>query len=158
MHLAQLNIGRMVAPEGDPRVAEFFSALDEINAVAESSPGFVWRMVDSESNNATSLRPYHGEPDMLVNMSVWESREALFDYVYRSGHMDYVRRRREWFTPLREVFTVLWWVPEGMLPTLTDAMARLDHLRENGPTPYAFTFRQAFEPETAAEISAAVLD
>ncbi|MGV9661640.1 DUF3291 domain-containing protein [Nocardia niigatensis] len=157
MHLAQLNIGRMVAPEGDPRVAEFFTALDEINAVADSSPGFVWRMVDGESNNATSLRPYD-DPHMLVNMSVWESRNALFDYVYRSGHLEFVRRRREWFVPLREVFTVLWWVPAGTLPTLADAMARLDHLRENGPTPYAFTFRQGFEPETAAEASAAVLD
>ncbi|MVU77847.1 DUF3291 domain-containing protein [Nocardia sp. ET3-3] len=151
MHLAQLNIGRMVAPEGDPRVAEFFAALDEINAVADSSPGFVWRMVDGESNNATSLR-HDSDPDMLVNMSVWESREALFDYVYRSGHMDYVRRRREWFIPLREVFTVLWWLPEGELPTLDDAMRRLAHLRENGPTPYAFTFRQSFEPEVPESV------
>ncbi|MFE3192835.1 DUF3291 domain-containing protein [Nocardia sp. NPDC059240] len=147
MHLAQLNIGRLVAPEGDPRVADFYAALDEINALAESSPGFVWRMVDGETNNATTLRPYQQDPDMLVNMSVWETREALFDYVYRSAHMEYVRRRREFFVPLREVFTVLWWVPEGSVPDLDDAMRRLEHLRENGPTPYAFTFRQSFEPE-----------
>ncbi|WP_405493487.1 DUF3291 domain-containing protein [Nocardia sp. NBC_00511] len=150
MHLAQLNIGRLIAAEGDPRVAEFFAHLDEINAVAEASPGFVWRMVDGETNNATALRPYHADPDMLVNMSVWTSREALFDYVYRSGHMEYLRRRREWFVPLREVFTVLWWLPEGELPTLPDAMRRLEHLRENGSTPYAFTFRQAFDPEPAS--------
>lgn len=150
MHLAQLNIGRMVAPEGDPRVAEFYAALDSINALADQSPGFVWRMVDSDSNDATSLRPYESDPDMLVNMSVWESREALFDYVYRSGHMEFVRRRREWFVSLGEVFTVLWWVPIGELPTLADAMARLEHLRANGPTPHAFTFRKAFEPEPAA--------
>ncbi|MGW4242676.1 DUF3291 domain-containing protein [Nocardia sp. NPDC004722] len=147
MHLAQLNIGRLVAPEGDPRVADFYAALDEINALAESSPGFVWRMVDGETNNATTLRPYDQDPDMLVNMSVWETREALFDYVYRSAHMEYVRRRREFFVPLREVFTVLWWVPEGSVPELGDAMRRLEHLRENGPTPDAFTFRQSFEPE-----------
>ncbi|MEC3918179.1 DUF3291 domain-containing protein [Nocardia sp. CDC160] len=152
MHLAQLNIGRLVAPEGDPRVADFYAALDEINALAEASPGFVWRMVDGESNNATTLRPYETDPDMLVNMSVWESRDALFDYVYRSAHMDYVRRRREFFVPLREVFTVLWWVPEGTTPDLHDAMKRLEYLRENGPTPYAFTFRQSFEPEAPESV------
>ncbi|BEK87626.1 hypothetical protein NSERKGN1266_35770 [Nocardia seriolae] len=103
--------------------------------------------MDGDTNNATGLRPYRHDPDMLVNMSVWESREALFDYVYRSDNMDYVRRRREFFVPLREVFTVLWWVPEGTVPDLADAMQRLEHLRENGPAPYAFTFRSAFEPE-----------
>lgn len=150
MHLAQFNIGRMVAPKGDARVAEFYDALDEINALAEASPGFVWRMVDGESNDATSLRPYETDPDMLVNMSLWESRQALFDYVYRSGHMDFVRRRREWFVPLGEVFTVLWWVPIGERPTLEEARARLEHLRAHGPTPHAFTFRSAFEPQPTA--------
>lgn len=152
MHLAQFNIGRMIAPRGDARVAEFYDHLDEINAVADNSPGFVWRMVDEESNDATSIRPYDGDPDMLVNLSVWESRETLFDYVYRSGHMDFVRRRREWFLPLGEVFTALWWIPEGTIPTLGEAMERLTHLRENGPTPYAFTFRQAFEPEVPESV------
>ncbi|MFE6858000.1 DUF3291 domain-containing protein [Nocardia sp. NPDC057668] len=149
MHLAQLNIGRMVAPQGDPRVAAFYAGLDSINALAERSPGFVWRLVDKDSNDATSLRPYD-DPDLLVNMSLWESRETLFDYVYRSGHMDYIRRRREWFVSLGEVFTVLWWVPAGQLPTIEDAMTRLAHLRDHGPTPYAFTFRRAFDPDPHA--------
>ncbi|AYF74405.1 DUF3291 domain-containing protein [Nocardia yunnanensis] len=147
MHLAQFNIGRMIAPRGDARVAEFYDHLDEMNAVADAAPGFVWRMVDGEANDATSLRPYDRDPEMLVNLSVWESRQTLFDYVYRSGHMEYLRRRREWFLPLGEVFTALWWIPEGTIPELADAMRRLEHLREHGPTPYAFTFRQAFEPE-----------
>ncbi|WP_067691902.1 DUF3291 domain-containing protein [Nocardia jejuensis] len=150
MHLAQLNIGRLVAPEGDPRVADFYNALDHINALADSSPGFVWRMVDGDSGNATALRPYDSDPDMLVNMSVWESRETLFDYLYRSEHLAFVQRRREWFVPLGEVFAVMWWVPVGHIPTLADAMDRLEHLRANGPSPHAFTFRSTFEPRSAA--------
>lgn len=152
MHLAQLNIGRLVAPQGDPRVADFYAGLDSINALAERSPGFLWRLVKDGSNDATSLRPYDDEPDMLVNMSLWESRETLFDYVYRSGHMEFVRRRREWFVSLGEVFTVLWWVPAGELPTLEDAMGRLAHLRKHGPTPHAFTFRHFFDPEPPAAV------
>ena len=150
MHLAQFNIGRMIAPQGDLRVAEFYDSLDRINAVAEACPGFVWRMKDPENNDATQIRPYDTDPDVLVNLSVWESHQALFDYVYRSAHMDYVRRRREWFLPLGQVFTVLWWIPEGATPTLDEAMERLEHLRENDPTPYAFTFRSVFEPQPAS--------
>ncbi|MCU1648717.1 MAG: hypothetical protein JWN03_8992 [Nocardia sp.] len=149
MHLAQLNTGRLVAPEGDPQVAEFYAELDRINAVADASPGFVWRLVDGESNNATSLRPYETDPDMLINISTWESREALFNYVYRSAHMEFLRRRREWFVPLRKTVTVLWWIPIGHTPTVEESMARLEHLEANGPTPHAFTFRNAFEPQPA---------
>ncbi|MFJ4655567.1 DUF3291 domain-containing protein [Nocardia sp. NPDC088792] len=149
MHLAQINIGRLVAPEGDPRVADFYAGLDEINALAEASPGFVWRLIDGDTNNATSLRPFEGDPDMLINISVWESRDALFDYVYRSAHMDFLRRRREFFLPMGEVFTALWWIPEGHTPGIEESIERLEHLREHGPTPYAFTFRSAFEPQPA---------
>ncbi|MFI1912535.1 DUF3291 domain-containing protein [Nocardia sp. NPDC020380] len=149
MHLAQINIGRLVAPEGDPRVADFYAGLDEINALAEASPGFVWRLIEGDTNNATSLRPFEDEPDMLINVSVWESRDALFNYVYRSAHMDFLRRRREFFLPMGEVFTALWWIPEGHTPGIEESIERLDHLREHGPTPYAFTFRSAFEPQPA---------
>ncbi|MET9486333.1 DUF3291 domain-containing protein [Nocardia sp. NPDC006630] len=149
MHLAQLNIGRLVAPEGDPQVAEFYAELDRINAVAEASPGFVWRLVDGESNNATSLRPYATDPDMLINISTWESRQALFDYVYRSTHMEFLRRRREWFVPLGKTATVLWWVPIGHTPSIEESIQRLEHLEAHGPTPHAFTFRSAFEPQPA---------
>ncbi|MRH87352.1 DUF3291 domain-containing protein [Nocardia sp. SYP-A9097] len=150
MHLALFNIGRMIAPEGDRRVAEFYAELDRINSLADDSPGFVWRMVDSDSNNATSVRPYEADPDMLVNLSVWESREAMFNYVYRSAHMDFLRRRREWFVPIKEAITVLWWVPLGHTPSLHEAIGRLDHLREQGPTPQAFTFRSYYEPLPAS--------
>ncbi|WP_330179866.1 DUF3291 domain-containing protein [Nocardia sp. NBC_01503] len=149
MHLALFNIGRMVAPKDDPRVAEFYAELDRINAIADDSPGFVWRLVDEDSNDATSVRPYENEPDMLVNLSVWESHEAMFNYVYRSPHMDFLRRRREWFVPIKEAITVLWWVPIGETPSLTEAIERLDHLRAHGPTEHAFTFRNAFEPQPA---------
>ncbi|GAB3671251.1 DUF3291 domain-containing protein [Actinocorallia lasiicapitis] len=148
MHLAQLNIARLAAPLDSPQLAGFVNGLEEINALADAAPGFVWRMV-GEADDATDIRPY-GDPELMVNMSVWESREALFDYVYRTVHMDYVRRRREWFQHLGEMFQVLWWVPEGELPTVAEAKERLEHLREHGPTPYAFTFRQAFEPQPTA--------
>ncbi|MFD0000042.1 DUF3291 domain-containing protein [Nocardia sp. NPDC127526] len=150
MHLAELNIGRLVAPQGDPRVADFFDALDRINKLADTSPGFVWRLVDGESDNAVSLRPDGWDDDMLINLSVWESREALFDYVYRSEHLEFMRRRREWFLPLGVPPVALWWIPVGHIPTLGEAVEHLEHLREHGPTPYAFTFRNAFEPERAA--------
>ncbi|WP_067814018.1 DUF3291 domain-containing protein [Nocardia inohanensis] len=147
MHLAQLNIARLIAPEGDPRVAEFFAGLDEINALADRSPGFVWRLTDGESNNAMSIRPDTADPDLIVTMSVWESREALFDYVYRSGHMEYLRRRREWFAPAGGPNAVLWWIPEGHLPSVEEGITRWHRLRENGPAPAAFTFRNTFEPQ-----------
>lgn len=147
MHLAQLNVARLIAPEGDPRVADFFAALDEINGLADRSPGFVWRLTDGEANNAMSIRPDPAHADLVVTLSVWESREALFDYVYRSGHMDFLRRRREWFLPGSGPNAVLWWVPAGHIPTVEEGMERWNRLRENGPAPEAFTFRNAFEPQ-----------
>jgi hypothetical protein len=146
-HLAQINIGRLRAPVGDPLVAEFIDALDEINALAERTPGFVWRLM-TEDGNATSVRPYEDE-SILINMSVWESIDALGDYVYRSDHTAFLRRRREWFERMKEVIVALWWVPAGTIPTVNEGVERLDHLRANGPTPYAFTFRQPFTPTQA---------
>ncbi len=150
--LAQLNIGRLVAPEDSPVVAPFMEALDEINALAEASPGFVWRF-QTEDGNAIAERPFPDDDSMLVNFSTWESVEALADYVYRSAHVEFLRRRREWFAHLGSVVTVLWWVPRGHRPTAAEAIERLEHLREHGPTPYAFTFRQRFDPH-ASETSA----
>ena len=143
-HLAQINVGRLRALVGDPLVAEFIGALDEINALAEQSPGFVWRYM-TEDGNATSVRPYEDET-ILINMSVWESIEALGDYVYRSDHAGYLRRRREWFDRMKEVIVALWWIPAGALPTVNDGIERLDHLRAHGPTPHAFGFRAPFSP------------
>ena len=152
-HLAQLNIGRLRAPTDDPVVAEFMAALDPVNALAERSPGFVWRFQTPEGN-ATAERPYDDDA-VLVNLSVWQSVEALADYVYRSDHTAFMRRRAEWFERMREISVVLWWVPAGHTPTVADAIARLDHLRANGPSPHAFTFRHRFDPDSVvAEIGA----
>ncbi len=148
-HLAQLNIARTRFPIADPEMASFVNRLEEINALAERAPGFVWRLVDADGADATSLRPYG--PDVLVNMSVWESVEALYEYAYRSAHLDVLRRRREWFDHegLPE-HAVLWWVPAGTLPTLEEARDRLDLLSRHGPTPRAFTFRDRFPPAVPA--------
>jgi hypothetical protein len=148
LHLAQLNIGRLRAPTSDPLVAEFMAALDEINALAEASPGFVWRF-QTEDGNATAVRPFDDD-SILINMSVWESVEALADYVYRSDHTSYLRRRREWFERSEDVYVVLWWVPAGHHPTVDEAIERLEHLRSHGPTVEAFTFRRVFTPDGAA--------
>jgi hypothetical protein len=141
-HLAQLNVGRIVGPLEGPEMADFVAGLDEINALADQSPGFVWRL-QTEDGNATSVRPYEDDR-MLVNLSVWESAEALADFVYRTDHVRFLRRRREWFEPPVEAIVVLWWVPVGTTPTPAEAVARLDRLRAHGPTPHAFTFRHRF--------------
>jgi len=144
LHLAQINIGRLRAPTDHPTIAEFMAALDEINALAERSPGFVWRFM-TEDGNATAVRPFEDDL-LLINMSVWESVESLGDYVYRTDHAGYLRRRREWFERIKEAIVALWWVPAGHRPTVAEAVERIDHLRTNGPTPHAFTFRHPFSP------------
>ena len=139
--LAQLNIGTLKAPLDSPELKDFVDNLDRINALAEGSAGFVWRL-KGDGNDATSLRPL-GE-DVIVNMSVWRDVEALKDYVYRSGHVEVMRRRREWFTRMAQAYMVLWWVPVGHVPTIAEAAARLELLRQKGPTSEAFTFGDAF--------------
>ena len=142
MHIAQLNIARLRVDRDDPMVAEFFAAIDPINAVADVSPGFVWRLQE-ESGNATAIRPWDDDR-LIVNMSVWASIEALEEYAYRSAHVEVMRRRREWFDRLDARYMVLWWVPVGHIPSVDEGRARLDHLDRHGPTPVAFTFRQRF--------------
>ena len=146
--LAQLNIAALKAPLESPELKDFVDNLDRINALAEGSAGFVWRL-KGEGNDATSLRPL-GE-DVIVNMSVWRDVEALKDYVYRSGHVEIMRRRREWFTRMAQAYMVLWWVPAGHVPTMAEAAARLELLRQKGPTSEAFTFGEAF---AAPDVSA----
>jgi hypothetical protein len=143
-----MNIGRLRAPIDDPMIAEFVAQLDEINALADATPGFVWRL-QTEDGNATAIRPYDDD-FIAVNMSVWESIEALGDYVYRSAHTSVLRRRREWFEHTTLPTLVLWWVPAGEIPTVAEGVARLDHLRSHGPTPHAFTFRAPFAPDDSA--------
>jgi len=142
--LAQLNVGRLRAPTDSPIVAEFMEALDPINALADASPGFLWRF-QTDDGNATSERPFDDET-VLVNFSTWESIDALADYVYRTAHTEFLRRRREWFERFDGAMVVLWWVPAGHRPSVAEAIERLAHLEAHGPTPYAFTFRHRFEP------------
>jgi len=145
--LAQINVGRLRAPVDSPIVAEFMDALDPVNALAEASPGYVWRF-QTDEGNATAVRPYDDE-SILVNMSVWESPDALADFVYRSHHTDYLRRRGEWFERMTETIVALWWVPAGHLPTIEEGIDRLEHLRAHGPSAQAFTFRERFPAPTA---------
>ncbi len=147
-HLAQANIGRAVAPMDDPTMADFMAQLDAINALADRTPGFVWRL-QSGSGNATDIA-VTDDPLVILNMSVWESVDALFDYVYRTAHTPVMARRREWFETPTRPHLVLWWVEAGHRPRVTEALDRLDMLAERGPTPDAFTFKQRFPaPATA---------
>jgi len=141
-HLAQFNTARALAPLDDPLLADFMAQLDEINGLAERSPGFVWRLQDA-SGNATTIRAYD-DPRMLINLSVWESVEALFDFAYKTDHTRVLARRKEWFEYPDGPNLVLWWIPAGTLPSLAEAAARLVHLGAHGPTAHAFTFKQRF--------------
>ena len=153
--LAQINIGRIKAPTDSPLLKDFMDNLDRINALAESQPGFVWRLV-GDGNNATDIQAFD-DPMMLLNMSVWESVDHLAAFVYRTGHRDIMRRRREWFEAI-ETYMALWWVPAGHRPTPAEAISRLDMLARIGPTAGAFTFRQPFPPPGAAIAPDPVLD
>jgi hypothetical protein len=144
--LAQLNIAVMKEPLDSPRMADFVANLDRINALAERSPGFVWRL-KTEEGDATALRPL-GE-NTLVNMSVWQDVAALNNYVYRTAHVEIMRRRKEWFDRMSEAHMVLWWVPQGHRPSVVQAIQRLQLLRTQGPGADAFTFRHAFPPPDA---------
>ena len=148
-HIAQMNVGRTVAPLDSPAIADFMAALDSINALAEASPGFVWRL-QSDSGNATDIKTTD-DPLFIVNMSVWASVEALFDFVYKSAHTPVMGRRREWFERPAEAYQVLWWVPAGHRPTAAEGLARLDRLRLHGPSAHAFSFKQRFPAPGVAQ-------
>ena len=150
-HLAQLNVAIPRGPLDGSLMADFMALLEPVNAMADKSPGFVWRL-QTDRGDATDLRA-PGDGRLMVNMSVWESLEALREFVYGNlRHTEAMRRRREWFEQMVESFVVLWWVPAGHIPTLEEAEEHLDHLRRNGPTSYAFTFRHSYEPETNVAI------
>ena len=140
-HLAQLNIASMKEPLESPGMADFVNNLARINALAEASPGYVWRLQD-EAGDATAIRPFGDE--VLVNLSLWRDVQSLSDYVYKSAHTEMLKRRREWFAKVEQAHMVLWWVPAGHRPSVEEAAARLAHLREHGATAHAFSFRQAF--------------
>ena len=141
-HLAQVNIARLRGPLSSPLLADFVAALEPINALADASPGFVWRL-QTEDGDATSILAFEDER-ILVNLSVWTSIEVLGDFVYRSRHAAVMRRRREWFEQMTDAYVVLWWIPAGHIPAVDEAKARLALLEANGPTSDAFTFREPF--------------
>ena len=149
--LAQVNVARPVAPLTDPALAGFVAALEPVNALADAAPGFVWRL-QTEDGDATAIRAFDDDR-IIVNMSVWESVEALGDFVFRSRHLDVLRRRREWFEKMATAYVALWWVPAGTIPTVDDAKRRLERLERLGPTADAFTFREPFPaPDSTLEV------
>src|SRR5438093_4571965 len=135
-HVAQYNIARLVATLDDPRLADFVANLDRVNALGDRASGFVWRH-QTEEGNSTAIR-VRGDPLIIINFTVWESIESLFEFTYRSsGHAEMYRRRREWFEAPSEAHLVLWWIPAGHIPTVDEGEERLDYLRAHGPTPQA---------------------
>lgn len=147
--LAQINVGRTLYPLDDPRMAGFVDRLDAVNALADDSPGFLWRL-QGDSGNATDLRA-DDDPQFIVNMSVWRDTEALFDFVYRSAHREVMVLRRQWFEPPKGAFQALWWVPAGHRPTIEEGLAAIRRLETTGPSPDAFGFKQRFAPPELRE-------
>ncbi|RKS06216.1 uncharacterized protein DUF3291 [Nocardiopsis sp. Huas11] len=146
-HLAQINLGLLKAELDDPSMKGFTDQLEPINALADHAPGFVWRLIEEGEADATALRPFG--PSTIVNFSVWRDVEALWDFTYRSEHLDLLRRRRTWFERMDGVLLALWWIPAGTIPTVEEAGRKLDLLREIGPSPEAFTLRTPFPPPTS---------
>ncbi|MDH5925578.1 DUF3291 domain-containing protein [Vibrio lentus] len=149
MKLAQLNIALAKYALDAPEIKDFVDNLDLVNGIAESSEGFVWRLKD-ESGDATNIKAFD-DPNMIVNMSVWDSVDSLKNFMFRTHHRDFMRRKNEWFHRLAEDTYVLWWVEDDHIPSLDEAIERLDHLREVGDTPYAFTFKTNFTELEAQE-------
>ncbi|MEZ8408840.1 DUF3291 domain-containing protein [Vibrio splendidus] len=147
MKLAQLNIALAKYPLDAPEIKEFVDNLELVNGIAESSEGFVWRLKD-ESGDATNIQAFD-DPNMIVNMSVWDSVDSLKNFMFRTHHRDFMRRKGDWFHRLPEDTYVLWWIEEEYIPTLEEAIKRLEHLREIGDTPYAFTFKTNFTKSEA---------
>ena len=154
--LAQVNMGRFRAPIESAVMEGFRNQLDPINALADASPGFVWRL-QTEDGNATAIRPDAEDELMAINLSVWETLEALQQFVYKSRHLHVLRGRQEWFEPMQGPILALWWIPAGHVPTVAEARERLQFLEEHGPTAHSFTFRTPF-PAPGGEGSALALD
>ena len=147
-HLAQVNLATLRAPLDAPELAGFVAQLEPINALADASPGFVWRL-QTEDGDATAIRPFEDER-ILVNLSVWASLEALREFVYASRHLAVMRHRRQWFARMADPYLALWWVPAGTIPTVAEARDRLELLRRHGPTADAFSFRAPFPASAGA--------
>ena len=144
-HLAQINVGKILGPIDSPVMSEFVANLDRINALAEDSDGFIWRFKD-ETNNATNMKFFEDDL-MILNMSVWENVDALYQFTYQSMHAEILKRRKEWFERMTDIFMALWYVPAGIIPTPADALERLEHLKKFGNSPYSFSFKKRFTVE-----------
>ena len=145
-HLAQVNIAKRLAPMDDPIMLDFVNNLDKINAIADSFDGFIWRLKDEDKDEATLI---FKDDTLIINMSVWENLESLFNYTYNSGHIEVFKRKKEWFSKMKMVHMAFWYVPEGYNPTFQDAKDRLDYLNTHGDTPFAFSFKSKFTIEDA---------
>ncbi|OGB27638.1 MAG: hypothetical protein A3I66_07160 [Burkholderiales bacterium RIFCSPLOWO2_02_FULL_57_36] len=150
-HLAQVNIARALAPMDDQVMAGFVARLDDINALAESSAGFVWRLKTDEGN-AISLRPYDDDR-VLFNLSVWETPAQLKQFVFRSAHADVMRQRKSWFERFGDAYYALWWIEAGHIPSIDEAKARLQHLQLHGETACAFSFSSPFADSALPDLA-----
>lgn len=138
-HLAELNVGRLLAPTDDPRVAEFMANLDRINGLGKRMPGFVWMMEGSgEPGTGNTENNVGDDPQFVANLTVWRDVPSLERFVWGTIHKQFYDRRQEWFEVLGEMHFVMWWVPAGHHPSLEEALDRLDHLRTNGGSEFAF--------------------
>ncbi|WP_109300271.1 DUF3291 domain-containing protein [Aquimarina sp. AU474] len=149
MHLAQVNIAEMKAPINDPIMIDFVNNLDRINALAEGSKGFVWRLKGDEGN-ATAIRVFEYD-FLIINMSVWKDVETLFDFTYKTAHVEILKRKKEWFQNMKNMHMAFWYVNEGHHPTPQEAKSRLEYIREHGETPYAFTFKSNYTEKDLKE-------
>lgn len=147
-HLAQVNIAKCLAPLSDPVMQGFVDNVDKMNAIADASEGFVWRLKDEDKDEASLV---FKDDALIVNISVWENRETLFNYTYNSGHIEVFKRKKEWFTKINMLYMAFWYIPEGYIPTFQDAKDRLDYLNKHGETPYAFTFKSKFTAEDVSQ-------
>ena len=142
-HVAQVNVAHYIAPPGDPILDDFVAQIDEINALAETSAGFVWRLKSEYDNDALSLRPFEDER-ILVNMSVWEEVDSLKNYVYKTAHAAVMRDRKRWFERMQEPSMAIWYIPKGHLPTIAEMKERLTHIQKKGASEFAFDFKNLF--------------
>lgn len=143
MYLAQFNIAEAVSNSDDPIMADFFNNTERINALADAAPGFIWRLKDDASGDSYSIKAYNNE-FMLINLSVWEDRQSLFNFVYNTDHVEIFKRRKEWFHKMPKMHMVLWYVEKGHIPTVEEAKERLNYLQKHGESKNAFSFRSKF--------------
>ena len=145
-YLAEINIAKRLAPMDDPIMQDFVNNVDNMNAIADKSEGFIWRLQEEDKDEAVVI---FQDDSLIINMSVWETINALFNYTYKSGHIEVFKRKKEWFSKMKMVHMAFWYVPEDYKPTFKDAKARLDHKEKHGDTPFAFSFKAKFTIEDA---------